>query len=175
MKVIFLDVDGVLNNQRTFQSMYEHHQSTGEWLLEVDEEMVGRLANIVSKTNAEIVLSSSWRTGFSYDTCEPLGERAQGLVDILSKYGLSIYSRTGHGKDRTDEVEEWLYNHKDVDSFVILDDDSYDLQKFIGKELVKTSFTAPSEMVKDMSDCTGLQEEHVVQAIKILNGDDKND
>lgn len=169
MKVIFLDIDGVLNDRQTFQSRYEHHQSTGEWLLAIDETMVGRLANIVRKTSAEIVLSSSWRTGFSYDTCEPLGEQAQGLVDILNKYGLSIYSRTGRGKDRTDEIEEWLRNHKDINSFVILDDDSYDLQKFIGKELVKTSFTASNEMVKDMSDCTGLQDEHVIKAINILN------
>lgn len=171
MKVIFLDIDGVLNNQQTFQSRYEHHQSTGEWLLEIDETMVARLTNIVKETNAKIVLSSSWRTGFSYDTCEPLGEQARGLVDILNKYSLSIYSRTGNGKDRTDEIEEWLQTHKDIDTFVILDDDSYDLQKFIGRELVKTSFTAPKEMVKDMNDCTGLQDEHVERAIRILNGE----
>lgn len=169
MKVIFLDIDGVLNNQQTFKSRYEHHQSTGEWLLEIDEIMVSRLANIVKETNAKIVLSSSWRNGFSYDTCEPLGEQAQGLVDILNEYGLSIYSRTGNGRDRTDEIDEWLYNHNDIDTFVILDDDSYDLQKFIDRELIKTSFTAPNEMVKDMGDCTGLQDEHVVKAINILN------
>lgn len=169
MKVIFLDIDGVLNNQQTFQSRYERHQSTGEWLIEIDEAMVARLVNIVKETNAKIVLSSSWRTGFSHDTCEPLGEQAQGLVDILNRYGLSIYSRTGNGRDRTYEIEEWLHTRNDIDSFVILDDNSYDLQKFIGKELVKTSFTAPNEMVKDMGDCTGLQDEHVVKAINILN------
>jgi len=169
MKVIFLDIDGVLNNQQTFQSRYEHHQSTGEWLLEIDGIMVSRLANIVKETNAKIVLSSSWRNGFSYDTCEPLGEQAQGLVDILNKYGLSLYSRTGNGRDRAEEIEEWLHNHRDIDTFVILDDDSYDLQKFIDRELVKTSFTAPNEMVKNMGDCTGLQDEHVVKAINILN------
>ena len=169
MKIIFLDVDGVLNNQDTFKHRYNHYQSTGEWVLEIDENMVNRLANIVNKTGAKIVLSSSWRMGFSYDTCEPLGEQARGLVDILAKYGLSIYSRTGNGKDRADEINEWLHNHNDVEMFVILDDDSYDLQEFVGKELVKTSFTATDEMVKDMSDCTGLQDEHVVSAIDILN------
>lgn len=47
MKIIFLDIDGVLN--------YENSKS------KVEEEKVKLLKEIVDKTGAEIVLSSDWR------------------------------------------------------------------------------------------------------------------
>lgn len=177
MKVIFLDIDGVLNSQETFRKVREHFDATGEWLVEIDDEMVKRLARIVRETSAEIVLSSSWRNFFDTRTLTPHNESAQGLVDSLEKHNLKIISRTGRSSNgnRGDEIKAWLSKHTEVKNFVILDDESSDLQDFVDKELVKTSFTAPSGMVKDMSDCTGLQEKHVIQAIRILNGDDKND
>lgn len=47
MKIIFLDIDGVLN--------YENSKS------KVEEEKVKLLKEIVGRTDAEIVLSSDWR------------------------------------------------------------------------------------------------------------------
>ena len=47
-KVIFLDVDGVMNSNRSTEPT-------------IAEDMVKRLAHIVEKTEASIVLSSSWR------------------------------------------------------------------------------------------------------------------
>lgn len=61
MKVIFLDIDGVLNCQDTFIKRYEKKKITGYYELEIDIDMVKRLAKIVEETNSLIVLSSSWR------------------------------------------------------------------------------------------------------------------
>ena len=52
MKVIFLDIDGVLNNQ----TLLYHYG-----LDYIDGDMVELLKHVVSATGAEIVLSSSWR------------------------------------------------------------------------------------------------------------------
>lgn len=41
MKVIFLDVDGVLNTQQTFMKIYEEWKKTGERRTEIDLERVG--------------------------------------------------------------------------------------------------------------------------------------
>ena len=49
-KVIFLDIDGVLN------------QDNGG--AKIEEQFVRRLAHIVEETGAEIVLSSSWRGAY---------------------------------------------------------------------------------------------------------------
>ncbi len=46
-KVIFLDIDGVLNRD--------------DGGVKIEEEFVKRLAHIVEETEAEIILSSSWR------------------------------------------------------------------------------------------------------------------
>lgn len=48
-KVIFLDIDGVLNDEEHTSESY------------LDSMMVGRLKRIIDETGAEIILSSSWR------------------------------------------------------------------------------------------------------------------
>lgn len=58
MKVIFLDVDGVLNSQDLFERC-------GEELVPIDEENIRYLKEIVDATGAQIVLSSSWRYGWA--------------------------------------------------------------------------------------------------------------
>ena len=57
MKVIFLDVDGVLNSQQLFEKCED------DQLISVDEDNIKNLKTIVDATGAMIVLSSSWRYG----------------------------------------------------------------------------------------------------------------
>ena len=54
MKVIFLDVDGVLNSQQLFEKCED------DQLISVDEDNIKNLKTIVDATGAKIVLSSSW-------------------------------------------------------------------------------------------------------------------
>lgn len=53
MKVIFLDVDGVLNSQQLFEKCED------DQLISVDEDNIKNLKTIVDATGAKIVLSSS--------------------------------------------------------------------------------------------------------------------
>ena len=96
------------------------------------------------------------------------------LLDLFSKYGLYIYDITGRDREgnRGREIQNWL-NTYDVDSFIILDDDSYDLGDFCDKELIKTSFTANNKMIENMDNTCGLCLYHVEKAISILNKNDK--
>ena len=59
MKVIFLDVDGVLNSQQLFEKCED------DQLISVDEDNIKNLKTIVDATGAKIVLSSSWRYGWA--------------------------------------------------------------------------------------------------------------
>lgn len=61
MNVIFLDIDGVLNNRDTFIRRYKEYLKTKVLTLEIDEEKVELLKSIVEITGYNIVLSSSWR------------------------------------------------------------------------------------------------------------------
>lgn len=120
MKVIFLDVDGVLNSV----------QDRFSWTLESDKHLI-LLACIVRRTNAKIVVSSSWR---NYDLLDTLKER-------LNDFSMSVYDRTDYSEHgiRGLEIKEWLDNHKDVESFAILDDEDFDIAQYFPKNLVKTN------------------------------------
>ena len=73
MKVLFLDVDGVLN--------YEGCDSYFGSVHFVVEEKVRLLADIISETDAEIVLTSTWREGY-YDM---LGQEESFDLMLASK------------------------------------------------------------------------------------------
>ena len=83
-KVIFLDVDGVLNSNRSTEPT-------------IAEDMVKRLAHIARKTGASIILSSSWRYEYVRHINPELDyydKDIDHLITILKKYGLEIADTT---------------------------------------------------------------------------------
>ena len=169
-KVIFLDVDGVLNSDRT---LYED--------ISLEDDLILNLKEIVNKTKAKIILSSSWRL---------YTEAIAKLMDKLDKFGLAISGMTCDGvdldwlekyefdatkkyldtkfdydenkqikitHDRGAEIFKWLHDHDDC-TYVILDDEIEDIKPYFNESaIVKTSYK------------TGLTKEDVKKAIQILN------
>ena len=182
MKVIFLDIDGVLNgyNQLTgvvyFICKKLHLQ---KWLSKhydifgVHENKVRRLAKIVKKTGAKIVISSLWRRGWLVPYEEKTDDHKL-LHDLFLKYNIEVIDITGKvasdisTSHREYEIREWLEKHgQNVERFVVLDDEIFDLKGFVGKELIQTS---ESDYIKGhWHENTGLKRKHVKQAIKLLN------
>lgn len=145
MKVIFLDIDGVLNYTNFWYKRRLEFEKTGKFGPNFDEEKIKLLSEIVSETGAKIVLSSTWRGGFVKDNNKGKLVSKPGFEDCIElnlafeKYNLEMYDRTtGKGHIRQEQIKEWLANNE-VDSFVVIDDDMFDLTDFIGKELVKTN------------------------------------
>lgn len=130
---------------------------------------------MLRKTGAKIVLSSSlrWRFKKAGNRCVANNENyAPYFLDIFSKFGLEIYDITPKLDiicDRQDEIKEWLLLNRDVDSFVILDDESFGLMDFVGTKLIILNKLPIGQMVCDMRDSTGLCEEHIELAVNILN------
>lgn len=183
MKIIFLDIDGVLNGYNKWTYLIINiskalHIPTNIIrntlrIFEVKEKYVKRLNKIVKNTGAKIVMSSSWRHGYWNIPYEEKCRDQKRLHDLLDKYSLEVIDITPNSKNgiREDEINQWINETKfAIDSFVILDDESYDLQSFVGKELVKTSKVIEGDMIKGLPyEDTGLKRSHVKQAIKILN------
>ena len=142
MKVIFLDIDGVLNTSKTYVDRKNKYMKTGILDLDIDEFRVGYLKEILDKTDAKIVLSSSWRHFFykNEQIVVPRTKKGLELYDLLNKYKIEIYDITTKNNylKREEQINLWLSQREDVDSFVVIDDESSDLQSFIGKELIKT-------------------------------------
>ena len=117
--VIFLDVDGVLN---------DFDDRSKERVL-IDEDMVFRLKKIAEISGAEIILTSSWRV-YYYDQQKSDGRQInnhfQKLLTAFEKFGLTISGATkeiGFDKNsRPLEIRQWLLDKPDVERFVILDD-----------------------------------------------------
>lgn len=151
MKIIFLDIDGVLNSVETFINRLSKKE------LEIEEEKVKILKEIIDKTNALIVLISSWKIFFD-ENLNPIDFKAIELVKLLNKYGISIYDKTPSLGNREKEIEKWLEN-KEVFSFIIIDDDisCYDKLK---NSCIKTYYSNNLEL--------GLSNNNVITSIEKL-------
>lgn len=115
MKVIFLDIDGVLNSERYIQ------ECDGYGIV-IDPSKMVLLKQIVDATGAKIVLSTSWREHWSKDDtqCDSTGVL---MNSIFGAYGLQIFDKTPqlHTR-REEEIRNWLDEHPEVENFVVLDD-----------------------------------------------------
>lgn len=145
-RVIFLDVDGVLNCHQTFLTATVR-------TIKIDRERVQMVADLARRTGAVVVISSTWRKGRGAMT------RLRGW---LADRGLPSRLVIGHTPDlssssescRGDEIAAWLALHHGVESFVILDDDA-DMGTLMDR-LVQTTFQ------------TGLTTEHCKKAEECL-------
>ena len=129
MKVIFLDIDGVLNSN-FWNDTHQREISDGTL---VDEEKVKILATLVNRTGAKIILHSGWRFWFDAKL-KPLRVEAERLVERLAKEGLSLDGLTPDltteeirrtkkfSLVKADEILAWLKLHDDVDGWIVLDD-----------------------------------------------------
>lgn len=114
IKVLFLDIDGVLNNSKTTRITAGGYTFVGNRLLK-------NLKRIIRETKAKVVLSSDWR----YDKEDPryngdyLELRRELLRNGIQFYGFTPELLSGH---RGAEIDAWLKEHPEVGNFVILDD-----------------------------------------------------
>lgn len=117
MKVVFLDVDGVLISEQSMKKLGCADRP--------DPACVERLNRITDATGAKIVVSSTWRFFSDIDA-------------ILWAWGITatVIGKTGRGKTRGAEINAWLRETEfQIDRWVILDDDSQ-LGKLLGGAVV---------------------------------------
>ena len=109
MKVLFLDIDGVLAIFRTWMiygSVFHGDKNLKTKLDPYGLEFIRKL----EKLGVKIVLSSTWR-------------KFVQLKDFSKDTGINFYDKTDIlNTIRGDEVKEWLDRHQEVTHFCILDD-----------------------------------------------------
>lgn len=145
MKIIFLDIDGVLNNTQTYKNPNKAKALNGSWF---EPEKVELLNRILQKTKTGIVLTSAWRWEDHYKNIEMMGSLGisgayRGRVDDL------------HSVTRGEQIQDFLDKTPQIiDKFIILDDEN-DMGD-LGEYLIQTDRAF------------GLTEENVQQAIEHL-------
>lgn len=138
-KIVFLDIDGVLNSDKFYRRRGEPDFKSEDEppypLSEFDPESVGLLNKIINETNASIVVSSSWRIGRSIEELKELFNSVGIEGEIIGKTPSSL-PRSKYGETvRGDEIKLWLsifegsfntenFKNKGTVNYVILDDDN---------------------------------------------------
>ena len=180
MKVIFLDIDDVLNHTATYIELSE------TWFKDMDNEeaefnysnplclkCVENLNKLIEATDAYIVISSTWRLheclqpGICKESLERRGfrynDRILGFTPITFK------------KTRGVEIWMWLNRHPEVTKFIILDDSEHDTEPYFPGKLVHVKIineiedTFTEEEISQDLNHGGFNDFYLKQAIELLN------
>ena len=126
MKVVFLDVDGVLNTEEC-QDVPEQGQEGSEdfiydksTIIPLLKRCLDNLETILRETGAKVVVTSTWRLfpdmlAFLTSTLSPMG------TEVI--VGLTKGRSSPIGPGRGEEVRQWLQENGACTKFVILDDE----------------------------------------------------
>lgn len=152
MKILFLDIDGVINSED--YAVYRYAAKMPDPDEFIDERAVAFLNYIIEETGAKVVLSSSWR-GNVEETLDRL-KVAGFKYDFFDK---TPYLGSRH---RGSEIQKWIDEYEKtnepLESYVIIDDDN-DMLDDQEKNFVQCNFIH------------GLTSVDCYKAIGILNND----
>ena len=134
MKIIFLDIDYVVNCMST-------KERAPSGVIGVEQRLIAYIKEIVDATGAKIVLSSTWRKDWAFNLLN--SKDWDYLREEFAKQNLYFFDYTPIRSDshRGREIKEWLestdYN---VHSYVIIDDEMFDIKDLHEGHMVQTSF-----------------------------------
>ena len=134
-KAVFLDIDGVLNNQNHILKLIELlgekqycqlNKDLGE--IPFDYRSCKWLHKLIKETNADVILSSTWRI-------------SKDLINGIEKYAeIKIKDVTPRlNTIRGEEIQQYLDTHKEITNYVIIDDDK-DMLESQKDHFVNTDF-----------------------------------
>ena len=162
MKVIFLDIDGVLNvipqGRDKYGSKFHKH-------------FEDNLKRIINETGAKIVISSTWKMSGLITMQEMWKDRnlageiidiTPNEVDVVSRGTCEFYDQV----DRGFEIQQWI-DDNNIECYCIIDDDN-DMLPSQKNNFVRTANN------QNHTDCIdigyGLTNICTENAIQILNG-----
>ena len=175
MKVLFLDIDGVLNSENWFayriycvknnmvnilmNFVDTDDRNIKHKLTMLDDRAIANLNRIIEETGCKVVLSSSWRSSieseniFTQNLLKLKGFKYE-FYDVTPRLWFSDFSTR-----RGEEINVWLDKESEkheIESFVILDDDSDMLPEQMNNFI-------------HVDGQVGLTDRDVLTAIEILN------
>ena len=166
MKIIFLDIDGVLNSDAYCASDLYKEATAGMSDAEVmliahhlhlDPDAIKLMNDLVDRSGAEVVLSSTWRTKYSPNEMTDM-LKGRGATFKITDSTPVLFGKLSERIPRGKEIGEYLKKlSAQPESFVILDD--YEDMLKLKTNLVRTDSRY------------GLTIANVNKALKILNGE----
>jgi HAD domain in Swiss Army Knife RNA repair proteins len=148
MKIIFLDIDGVLNCKTT--------PNPRDLPYVVDKRLLVRLKKLLGRTRAKVVLSSTWRI-------DPVGLFAAKhwgipFMDVCPDMAKS---------PRCKEILKWLAQHPKVTRYVVIDDEDDELDGLpLFQPSAKTGITR--EIMSGVERYLAGKTEHTMRANPVI-------
>jgi len=124
MKVIFLDIDGVIN-------------------LDIDwcEESINVLNKLINVTDSKIVITSDWRYNYTLTELRNIFNNIGLHCEIIDTIDLQENSNIeSMEKDRIIGIMNYIKKHE-LDNYLIIDDMDLDKFDLINHRFVKTKFS----------------------------------
>lgn len=169
MKVLFLDIDGVLNGQDNQYSRLElwrkdpvRFKTRDEFGDLFDERSVRWLHFIIERTDCKIVISSTWRMvgldrmQLMWEMRDLPGEVIAITPTTTSQETVELYAATNNEADRGYEIQEWIDEFK-PERYCIVDDNDDMLSH---QQFVRTDSGV------------GLNRKTAMAVVAVLNGKD---
>lgn len=128
MKVIFLDIDGVLctTNEFLMDKGKFHKKNFVPSFVNMpypfNSRCVGVLNEILLKTDAEIVLSSDWRKFWDLKKLDLIFRSSGVIKSPINVTTVDPVSMSWLEKNRANEIGEFLLNHREITNWVVIDD-----------------------------------------------------
>ena len=164
MKVLFLDIDGVLNTKYWYTQM-DRNTPKDKYGYAFDPKAVANLKRIVEETGADLVVSSSWKCMGLSQIEEMWRDRSlPGKIIGITPNSVSDEMLLNADIDsielfhiRGEEIKEWLTKHgKQVSNYAIIDD----MDNMLSEQQSRFVHTNPE---------VGITEEDAQKTIEILN------
>ena len=162
MKIIFLDVDGVLNSSDWNRKNKDKIKNG----FLIDETKVALLGELIENATAKIVLHSGWRFWFD-NNFKPIKKESKHFYKLLKKENISFFDFTPDFSTeeirrtkkfslvKSEEILFWIKEHKNISGWIVIDD--LDLNnEIISAHQIKPDSTR------------GLEKEDVETAIKLF-------
>lgn len=163
-KVIFLDIDGVLNTKWWYTQM-DRNTPKDKYGYAFNPNAVANLKKILDETGADIVISSSWKS-FGFSELEEMWQdrglpgKLIGITPNSVSDEMLLNADLDHMElfsIRGMEIKKWLTKHgKRVSHYVIIDD----MDNMLPEQQPHFVHTDPE---------IGISKENAAQAITILN------
>lgn len=147
--LIFLDIDGVLNNDASLAEG-----------IHLCSDKVILLRNFCEQYDCDVVISSSWRIGRTLKELTEIlayvgfwcDKRIIGTTPVANKDDINF-----RGCERGYEIEQWLQNQKGDYNYLILDDDAdmleYQTLRFLQ---IDPALGLVSPYIKKMKEILGI-------------------
>lgn len=151
MKIIFLDIDGVLNHEKWYEELQnmKGNIDIDKPINHIDPKSINELNRIIIETGAKVVISSTWRKQYNLNELRVLFSKVGFVGEILDVTRVIMGNILTHNDDiyctipRGCEIDYWLkeygnfqrinwskeeqqkqLNNASIKNYIILDDDS---------------------------------------------------